>query len=280
MKTKSIVLAVITVALLTACGNKKGGQNSTGSDEYQLMFNLPKGKVYNMQMNMSTEIEVSLMGQTMTTTKTSEITMDYEVKDVLPNGNYIIRTTIKKIKGSEAGMGNNSSYDSETGKTTGTDAGEFAAREQKKLNTWTEIEMDKYGKTIKTSYSDSTRAEGGIMDGFNFSVFPDKKVKIGDTWTSNIDQKMKDVSLIIQSTYTLLSVKDGIAETNLDGTLAINPGETATTLNGTQKGTVKIELATGITREANLEQNMDMEISDKEMKMPMKMKNTVTITMK
>jgi hypothetical protein len=283
MKTKSIfaIAALVAITSFTACGNKKGGPNTAGSEEYELVFNLPKGKVYNMQMNMSTEIEVSLMGQTMNSTNTSDMTMDYEIKDVLPNGNFVIRTTVKKIKISESGMGSNASYDSETDKATGENAQEFAAQQKAKLNSWTEIEMDKYGKTIKTTYSDSTNTKGGgVMDGFNFSMFPNKKVKVGETWTSNTDQKMKDVELIIKSTYSLLSVKDGVAETNLDGTIAIQPGEIKTTLNGTQKGTIQIELATGITREANIVQDMDMEISDNEMKMPMKMKNTIKITMK
>ena len=49
-------------------------------------------------------------------------------------------------------------------------------------------------------------------------------------------------------------------------------------VNGTQKGTGKIEIATGLSKEVIMDQNIDMEMDDMGMKMPMKMKNKITVT--
>lgn len=281
MKTK-LLIAFISVALVaTSCGKKGGTTNSSG--EIELKLNLTKGKVYDMKMVLTSQTEMNMMGQTVNSNTNMEMGMDYEVKDVLANGNYLVRNTYKTIKMSGDAMGMKYEYDSQTGKASGMQSEKMAEGMKKLIGQYTEIEMDKTGKTIKTTMSpELTSGEGKGSDGMtnlNYSVFPDKKLKVGDTWESDIEQKMGKTDIIIKTKFKLVSVKDGIAEISMDGTLDIKPGSEGE-ITGTQKGTTKVEIATGMNQEVNIDQDIQMQMNDMGMKMPVKMKNKITITTK
>ncbi len=289
MRSK-LFIAFLSVALVaTSCGNKKTGltDGPTGtSDEIELKLNLTKGKMYDMQMVMASNVDMNMMGQSVTTATNMEMGMDYEVKDVLPSGNYLVRSTYKSVKvtgsttmgGKDSGM--SYEYDSKTDKATGFQAQEMAKSMKKMIGQYTEMEMDKFGKIIKTTMSNGLNNEKGSgMDNMNYAVFPDKKIKVGDTWDSEVEQNMNGTLAIIKTKYTLVSVIDGIAEVSMDGTLEIKPGSEGR-ISGTQKGTSKIEVATGMNTEIVLDQDIDMEMNDMGMKMPMKLKNKITITTK
>lgn len=281
MKTK-LFIAFLSIGLVaTSCGNKKGGENNTttGSDEIELKLNLTKGKKYDMKMVMNSNAEMNMMGQAVNTVNNIEMGMDYEVMDVLANGNFLVRTTYKKTKMDGETMGMKYEYDSETGKATGMQGEQMSKSMKKMIGQYTELEMDKFGKVIKATNSDTTskKSKGGI-ENFSFAVFPDKKVKVGDTWESNVEQNMEGTIMVIKSKYKLNSVTDGIADISIDGVVEIKPGAEGK-VSGTQKGTAKIEVATGIGKEVVIDQDIEMEMNDMGMKMPVKMKNKITITM-
>ncbi len=282
MKTK-LFIAFLSVALVaTSCGNKKGGTDGSGTtDEIELKLNLTKGKKYDMKMNMETNVEMNMMGQAVNSVTSMNMAMDYEVKDVLPSGNFLVRSTYKTIKMSGETMGMKYEFDSETGTATGMQGEQMAAGMKKMIGEYSEMEMDKAGKVIKTFNSPGLTTEGGKQrNGFesmNYSIFPDKKIKVGDTWDSNIEQDMNGTIMIIKTTYKLVAVKDGMADITMDGTIELKPGSNGK-VNGTQKGTGKIEIATGLSKEVIMDQNIDMEMDDMGMKMPMKMKNKITVT--
>lgn len=281
MKTK-LFIAFLSIGLITtSCGSKKTGTDGSGSsDEIELKLNLTKGKKYDMKMVMNSNAEMNMMGQAVNTVNNIEMGMDYEVMDVLANGNFLVRTTYKKTKMDGETMGMKYEYDSETGKVSGMQGEQMSKSMKKMIGQYTELEMDKFGKVIKTTNSDTTgkRKNRGGIENFSFAVFPDKKIKVGDTWESNIEQNMEGTMMVIKSTYKLISVKDGIAEVSIDGVVEIKPGSEGK-VSGTQKGTAKIEVATGLGKEVVIDQDMEMEMDDMGMKMPVKMKNKITITM-
>ena len=284
MKT-TLWIAFLSITLATAsCGNKKttgtdgpGGPNNT--EEIELKINLTKGKKYDMKMALNSNAEMNMMGQSINTITNMEMGMDYEVMDVLPSGNFLVRTTYKTIKMSGESMGMKYEYDSETGKGTGPQGEQMATSMKKIIGEYSDMEMDKNGKIVKTTMSSglSDGKDKGGFNNINYSVFPDKKVKVGDTWDSDIEQTMNKLVAIIKTKYTLTAVKDGMADIAMDGTLDIKPGSTGK-ITGTQKGTGKIEIATGMSKEVVMDQDIEMEVDQMGMKMPMKMKNKVTIT--
>ncbi len=278
MRTKLLIAFLGVTLVATSCG-KKGGTNGPGSnEEIQLKLNLTKGSIYDMKMVMTSNAEMNMMGQTMNTVTNMEMGMDYEVKDVLPNGNFLVRTTYRTIKMSGEAMGMKYEYDSQSDKATGAQGQAMATSMKKMLGEYAEMELDKSGKTIKTTMSAglSTGKSDGL-DNFNYAVFPDKKLKVGDTWESDIEQNMGGTDVLIKTKFKLVSIKDGIAEISMDGTLELKPGGEGK-INGTQKGTTKVEIATGMNTEVNIDQDIDMEMNDMGMKMPMKMKNKIVIT--
>lgn len=289
MKSKLFIAFIAIAAFTISCGNKKGGTDGpiTGTEEIELKLNLPKGKVYDMQMSMNSQAEMDMMGQAVATNTDMTMGMDYEIKDVLENGNFLIRTTYKKIKmsgstkmgGQDSGM--SYEYDSEADKVSGMQAEQMAKSMKAMIGQYTEMEMDKFGKVVKTTMSEGLKngKESDGMNNMNYAVFPDKKIKVGDTWDSEIEQDMNGIIAVIKTKYKLESLKDGIAEISMDGTMNLKEGAQGK-LTGTQKGTSKIEVSTGLSKEVNIDQDLDMEMNEMGMKMPMKLKNKVTITMK
>lgn len=282
---KKLFVAFLSVAFVaTSCGKKAGNDNGPGgSEEIELKMNLTKGKKYDMGFVMNTDIEMNMMGQTVNSKTEMTMGMDYEVMEVNTAGNFVIRNTYRNIKASGETMGMKFDFDSETGKSSGMQGEQMATNMKKMIGEYTEMEIDKLGKIIKTTNSpaldEGDKKRKGGMENFNFNTFPDKKIKVGDTWESSIDQEMDKMMVVIKTTHKLVSVKDGIAEISIDGTFSLKEGAPGK-ITGTQKGTTKIEIATGISRESVIDQDIDMEMDDMGMKMPMKMKNKVTITMK
>jgi hypothetical protein len=281
MKTK-LLIAFLSIGLVaSSCGNKKSGGNDGpgSSDEIELRLNLTKGKKYDMKMVMNSNAEMNMMGQAVNTVNNIEMGLEYEVMDVLPNGNFLVRTTYKKTKMDGETMAMKYSYDSETGQATGMQGEQMSKSMKKMIGQYTELELDKFGKVIKSTNSDTTarKSRGGI-ENFSFAVFPDKKIKVGDSWDSNIEQNMEGTIIMIKTKYKLNSVTNGIADISIDGVMEIKPGSEGK-VSGTQKGTAKIEVATGLGKEVVIDQDMEMEMNDMGMKMPVKMKNKITITM-
>jgi len=85
----------------------------------------------------------------------------------------------------------------------------------------------------------------------SFRIYPDKPVKIGDSWT--VDTKMQ-MSMPIETitTYTLKEVKDGIAILGVNGKLISKGGfetpgnKMETDLKGTNSGDVELDIKTGM----------------------------------
>jgi hypothetical protein len=91
----------------------------------------------------------------------------------------------------------------------------------------------------------------------SFKIYPDRAVKIGDSWT--VDTKMQ-MSMPIETItqYTLKEVKDGIATLSVKGTL-ISKGnfeamgnKMETDLKGTNSGETSLDIKTGIVLNSHL----------------------------
>src|SRR5690349_751726 len=115
MRSKLFIAFLSVVFITTSCGGKKtgGSETPTTSDEIELKLNLTKGKKYDMRMTMVSTGEMNMMGQQVTTTTDMNMGMDYEVMDINPAGNYVVRSTYRTIKMSGETMGMKYEYDSE-----------------------------------------------------------------------------------------------------------------------------------------------------------------------
>lgn len=91
----------------------------------------------------------------------------------------------------------------------------------------------------------------------SFKIYPDRAVKIGDSWT--VDTKMQmgmPIETITQ--YTLKEVKDGIATLGVKGTLLskgnfeVMGNKMETDLQGTNSGETSLDMKTGIVLNSHL----------------------------
>lgn len=114
--------------------------------------------------------------------------------------------------------------------------------------------------------------------GMMFNIYPKKPVQVGESWTNESKVKMANLDMKIASKYTLLSVKNGMAEINMDGDVSgtndvmkITSGVNMQ-MTGKQKGTVTLRMDNGYLHAGSYKMDMkaDMEMMGKKMSMTLK----------
>ena len=90
------------------------------------------------------------------------------------------------------------------------------------------------------------------------AILPDEPIKIGSTWT-NTQFTSSGLPLILNNTYTLKNVDNGVATIDVAGKLSVDPNNSSTNLqgmeatyfmDGTRTGTIQMEVATGWVKSA------------------------------
>jgi Family of unknown function (DUF6263) len=122
------------------------------------------------------------------------------------------------------------------------------------------------------------------MFGLMFSAYPKDPVKIGDSWNATTTINMSGVDMLVNIKYTLLSVKDNLAEVAVDGAVDGKGNMTqsgmsfALDINGTEKGTLGISLIDGYMKSGTytLDVNGDMEAAGQ--KIPITMTGDCTMS--
>jgi hypothetical protein len=111
----------------------------------------------------------------------------------------------------------------------------------------------------------------------NFKMFPGKKLKVGDNWKTNISIN-GGLKLNLENTYTLKTVKDGIAEISsiayinmTEQPLNVGGYPVIASVKGKQTGKIKIEIATGLPLASESKTNISGKIELKGMQIPVKL---------
>ncbi|PWS32388.1 DUF6263 family protein [Pedobacter paludis] len=248
---------------------------------YILKQNYPIGKKYNYNLTSNQIIKQKIGDQNVNLSQ--EIGTDYTF-DIAGEkaGDKAIKVIYNKIRMKSSGMGNTLTMDSdsqEPGKPnpfSGLKGASFemifGANGSIKSVNGIEKMLDNMAskmttdtsqiKAIKASLGKQFSAEGmkQTMES-SFKIYPDKPVKIGDSWT--VDTKMQMTMPIETITiYTLKLVKDGIAFLNVNGNL-ISKGsfdsmgtKIDTDLKGTNSGDMQIDLKTGLVLSSHLRLEM------------------------
>ena len=104
-----------------------------------------------------------------------------------------------------------------------------------------------------------SQALSGIQESFvknnleqSLNIFPDSALYVGDSWRKKVTQST-ELKLNLTTAYTLESVKDSTAEiksaseiNNLNTTADLMGYSATVNFKGTEKGTIKIDLRTGL----------------------------------
>ncbi len=117
------------------------------------------------------------------------------------------------------------------------------------------------------------------------NIFPDHPVKPGDTWKKTYNMSMGVMGMTIDNEYKLTSVSGRTAHIDVNAKIKGGGASTAPemknmniNLNGDQKGTMDVEVATGLVTDSKLKQNITGDISAMGMKMPMKISSDIHLS--
>lgn len=225
-----------------------------------------------------------VMGMDVASNSTQEFTYTTKNKGNTVDGNQRIGLNYDHIMVSQSAMGNEVNYDSE-GPTEDNDPN-IAPIYDAMLNRPFELIYTEKGEIVEapgldkmlTAVFETLPEEARVMmesqmnedvflqmfqAGSNF--YPSSPIKKGDQWTRTHELSFMGMTMDINTSYTLISSKDGQANIAVNGAIKTDPeapglemaGMTMRyDLKGTQVGSMIVEEATGLATHIELEQNM------------------------
>ena len=303
------MLTVLSAFALSVILWSCNGSKSSG-DAVDLKFNLDKGKTYVYSMKTHFDMNMEMMGKKMNTGGDVDFGFNMKVDDIDAQGNRMLTDTYDAIRFKVSAMGMDMGYDSKNvGDTTkenmmsgmfrkmfGGMLGKAFKMTMSPKGEITKIEglkemvqsmsehldipenmKDKMQQQMQQSFSDD-QIRQSFQQGFGF--YPDKPVKVGDTWNKDMDRNMNNMAMIVKSKYSVKEVTDNTVVLEVTGTVtAAGKDSTATTsgidMKGDTKGTMDIDRATGLAKKGTME--MNMKITTPGLSSPMDMKATITI---
>ncbi|MEM9985441.1 MAG: DUF6263 family protein, partial [Bacteroidota bacterium] len=303
-----LILLMGMVAILAA---------STNPDQKKitLSLNLEKGDSFQIEMMANQDINQVIMGVENNIQQTQGYIYTYDVEDIV-DGNYDIEVTYDAIIFNQSTQGMTTEYDSrdtvaEVPLTAQGFAGlvgqsfqmtmasdgsvkEISGMDQMIDNMIDQMEVPGLPKEqlrdqLKTQMGNESM-KGNMAQ--MVAAYPDKPIKVGNSWT-NQSTVRTTMTLVEETTYTLNKVDDGKAYIGVEGTIATDPEgapmemmgmSMSFALEGTQKGTMVIDIASGMTLESNINQLISGDVSmsggqlgDQTMEFPMSIESTNTI---
>ncbi len=291
MKLKKLLVPVVILLVLAAC--------KTG-EKLALKLNYEKGKKYYYTSVNTQEVEQSVMGKTIKSKTTTTTGYLWEVKDIDKEGNFLVTITYDKVETKKEGEGADSPSPMKDDFMKGfsfdmvvTPKGKV--KEIKGMEKMMELAMnaampdslsddpsnkammEPVKEMLKKQFSDKSMSS--LMEQMT-DYFPEGEVTVGDKW-----EKVVNMSTImpmkITSSYTVKDIKDGVAIIDVESKVEPGEGEALmgmkVTLNGTQKGTMEINVKSGIIVKSTMDQTMDGTVGMMGMSFPMKINGQTTI---
>ena len=268
----SSLAAAFVILLCVSC-------NSAEKDTTSFRFNLQKGKVY--EYNMDYDMEQEMQGQEINTNLKGNYTLEVTADDGKVK---TLKTTYQRMAMNVAMPGRTMSIDSDKTDTSSkgeiNDPGQlmnamFGALKGKSFT----MKVDREGKVLEvTGLNELAQAmvnsmnlkpdmkpmaqqafsqqfnEQNVKDMFSqsFHIFPNKPVKVGDTWEKSF---AGSVNMPIQMTtnYTVKSIDNDFVI--LDSKSNLNFGSD-NKMSGTQLGTMKVNAKSGLVEDGTFEQKV------------------------
>ena len=272
-------------------------------EKLALKLNYEKGKKYYYTSINTQEVEQSVMGKTIKSKTTTTTGYLWEVKDIDKDGNFLVTITYDKVETKKEGEGADTPSPMKDDFMKGfsfdmvvTPKGKV--KEIKGMEKMMEMAMsaampdsvandpsskammEPVKEMLKKQFSDKSMSS--MMEQMT-DYFPEGDVAVGDKW-----EKVVNMSAImpmkITSNYTVKDIKDGIAIIEVEAKVEPGEGEAImgmkVTLNGTQKGTMEINVKSGIIVKSTMDQTIDGTVGMMGMSFPMKISGQTTIEAK
>ena len=275
-----------------------------GADKYTVKYNLEKGKTYKQHSVTDMTMAMSAMGQDMKMNMTMGIDNNYEVIDK-NNEVYNIRMNYQRIK-MDVTSPTALSLDSDTPENS---SDKNAAELLKSLvGIPLDIQLTEKGKVTSIKGVDSLIAKINATGNSQFkqlfnqqfsentiqksieqssAYFPDKQVAVGDTWDVSTTLSSNGIDIINKMTLTMKQVSNNVATIEFTGALTTPEGGAAThvqgvdakvSVNGTQSGTIQLDINTGWIVRSEIDQKFDQNIEVMGQTMPQQIETKTTVT--
>jgi Family of unknown function (DUF6263) len=288
MKFKKLgfILALIAVGLF-ACNNASSGDDS----KVLLRLNPEQGEAYNFEMN--TDMNIEMMGMS----STAKMLMDYTMtaNEVNDEGSKIDVKYNRVLFTQDAPMGGSGSYDSDEPDSATGMLGKMMKEMLGKLMEATIImDFNTLGELNEVSGLDSLFSDGnskesgqGIAKQFQsaMAVFPENKVSVGDEWTSEIVTSVSQFPMKLSSGYKVKSISTDEVVLDVSGDISKddsgeNQEMAAMDIKGNFKGEMTLNRKTGLVKTSNMDQDIEVNISQGGMEMALAVTNKITINLK
>lgn len=256
--------------------------NAFASKEIDLSYKLQKGKKYNLDINNRQTIAMNMMGQSMNLNQNIVINQSVVIDEIDEIKNTTLKLTYNRIQFKQNAMGMEVQWDSDKPDPTDFMAKQIAGTLGKAIGTTITAIIDSKGNPISNNKTEVINQNSNIS-GFESGmmvVYSDKKVKEGDTWQMSLKPDPQS-DYTISSEYKLDEIKGKTALISFSGVINGSQimGEKAT-IKGVIKGKAHVEIATGWTIWASINQDLEMEMMQDGAAIPMKMSSFIEMNSK
>ncbi len=284
MKKQIALLFAAAAFFMVSCHSNGGG------DGYTLKMRLNKGDKFSQAMTMDMDMNMTVMGMQKDMKMKMDIGTDFEVLDSTAAGKELKITYNKMAMHMDMGMPNTAMMDSMMNKSSSAIVGKsvvvtFSGNKVTDVKGFEEVmaanSSDSSTRQMMTKMF--SKDNFNSMFGMMFGLYPNKPVKEGESWSTVNNMDISGMNMGVNTKYTLLSVKDNIAEIAVDGTVdskgtmkqgAVNMDMD---MKGTQKGKLNVKVTDGYLQTGSYDMDITADMNVMGQKMPMKMKATYTL---
>lgn len=273
MKWSMMVMLAIVFALAPA--------QSWAKKKITLRYKLEKGAVYVISSKVDQNMQMTYMSNTINTHNVVAIDQSSKVT-AAGSDQFSMANTIDKMVMDISSMGINMHIDSSDPSTYAQGREKMVGETMEKVIGKTfEMTINQYGKITSMDLGDlskSLSALGEKNDQSSFTIYPENKLSVGDSWESEIKSGK---GMLVHNKFTLKKISGHTAELSVDSKIT-NDGsnDKITNLSGIQTGTITIDTDTGMTIKSTLNQEIKMEISQNGMKMPSHITSIINLNVK
>jgi len=298
MKNISIVSAIVSMKkkIIICAGLCLISSLITVSAQIKLSFNPEMGKKYEYRVELAQDIKQNVMGQEMPVKTEMNSTYLMEIKNKTAQEIHV-HFTYSDFKFLVSSSMMNSSYDSKKPTENPSEIDRmlgkmfsalidkpftviFAPDGSVKSVTGMEAVIKnmldavsgdgqlgaQMGAQMSQQFNDESMKN---MFGQSFNFYPDKAVKIGDSWDMKNSILMNSMNLNINSNNTLKGINSNMATIEVAGDIDMDVE--GSKLTGKQTGTMTIDTATGMPTTSDISQNMSGSIKAQGMEIQMEM---------
>ncbi|MFT3981605.1 MAG: DUF6263 family protein [Ferruginibacter sp.] len=272
----NIMAPVAIILMMLAC-------NSSSKDGYLLKMRLAKGDKFSNNILMDMQVTTTVMGMSQEVKMKMDMGSDFEVLDSNASGKLLKMTYTRMKMGMN--MANNPGIDMDSIMNAAT-AGIIGKSITITLKDNKVVDVTGMDSILTQAHDSSSRmmiekmVEKENLNqtfGMMFNIYPEKPVKVGDSWEKENEFQASMMKMKVKTTYTLAGVKDGIAELTINGKIdskgSMNQGNMEMTMDmkGTQKGRMGVKTESGYIDKGNYDMDVDANMEMMGQKVPMKL---------